>query len=534
MSYRNHILNFDYQDQQIHPYHEIEDLILNYLDPIKTFQSLIPVNKYYHELITHRDMYIKLKSCCNSKNQHTEAILPMYKKEKIFYHACIFGYLDIVEYLYQMYHNKINIHIYDDIIYRHSCEYGQLEIVKFLLQTVKNINIYTQGSYGFQKSCQNNHTELTKFLYQYSLEHSKNGHTRDYTFYYLCTHEYYDIAQWIYSLPEPVDKHFINCDYYELVTCCCKSNKLDIVQWIYSIKKDFYVGNRMSNNYFFRLACQFSDLSIIKWLYDTIATQIDIDAKNEFLFWKEYNPCHMEKIEFLFSTCDRLNIDINYPLTFRACYKTGNLEVVKWFYQFALDRNNKINIHYHNDRAFRYCCENNHFDIAQWIYQISLDDDNVIDVSIDDECAFINSCWHGKFKIAKSLYKISLANNKPIDIYTNNNRAFLLSCRGGHIKIAKWLYQISLDNNNRFHLNDNRAFRLSCFNGHLEIAKWLYQISLDNNNPIDIRKNDDHIFKKSHQNGHTEICQWLSTLCDRYVVTIIPHDMIHATFYEKN
>ena len=189
--------------------------------------------------------------------------------------------------------------------------------------------------------------------------------------------------------------------------------------------------------------CKNGNLDMAKQLLLLIKPDIDISAKNEYVF--------------------------------RSSCLGGHLEVAKWLLSIKPD----IDISALNESAFKWSCMNGHLEVSKWLLSIKPD----IDISAYNEDAFRLSCREGHLEVVKWLLSI-----KPdIDISTVNEVAFTESCDDGHLEVAKLLLQETLKRNIVFQTNIpdklNMHTEYICIKNYpnrcLECSSKYYDLSLE-------------------------------------------------------
>ena len=87
--------------------------------------------------------------------------------------ACMYGHINIVRYLCELYktgdYKKINIHTMDEYGFRWACYYGHINIVRYLCELYKTgdydiINIHADNEDGFRLACWCGHYNIILYL----------------------------------------------------------------------------------------------------------------------------------------------------------------------------------------------------------------------------------------------------------------------------------------------------------------------------------------------------------------------------------
>lgn len=180
---------------EIHSYPELEQMIIDYLDPLVDYKPLILTNKYYHDLITKTQTYSNLKPFCIKQNLLVEEISN--KKIKSFILACRYGYLSSVERLLKKY--RINIRSHNNYAFRIACEYGHLHVVKYLYALDNNICVSDMGEYAYEAACHNGHLDVVKYLISLN-KGIKIDWNYGYAFKAACRNGHLDVAKYLISI----------------------------------------------------------------------------------------------------------------------------------------------------------------------------------------------------------------------------------------------------------------------------------------------------------------------------------------------
>ena len=142
---------------------EIEDLIFDYLDPIKDLKNVSQLNHYYAYTINKKHIYVELKNFCLNKGEHYKNLK---WKPSEFIRACIYGQLEVVKYIYG--NKKMDIHADNEGAFRSTCSNGHLEVAIWLY-SLQHIDIHANNEDAFRWACHNGHLEVALWLY--SLRH---------------------------------------------------------------------------------------------------------------------------------------------------------------------------------------------------------------------------------------------------------------------------------------------------------------------------------------------------------------------------
>lgn len=191
---------------------EIEQMILNYLDPTVDLQKIILLNKYFYKIVSNDPLYLELKELCQ-KLKFTPIFLPfhvpVHRKihTRLFWLGCILGYSHAIKYLLNTYPDNIDIHEYGEYAFQLCCENGHIELAQKLYQISQSnnnlINIHADNEYAFRRSCEKGQIETAKWLYQLSQQNDNElciSAVSNYAYRYSCSRNHIEIVKWLCSL----------------------------------------------------------------------------------------------------------------------------------------------------------------------------------------------------------------------------------------------------------------------------------------------------------------------------------------------
>lgn len=429
--------------------------------------------------------------------------------ERAFIRCCGRGYLEIAMWLQSL---GVDIHSYNDHAFREACQFGHLEMAKWLFSLNHDPIglIHMQDEYAFRNTCRAGHLEIAKWLYA---EVTSHGDTIDIqifendAFVQSCCNGHLETAKWLYSLiseqPDLIRHTFDQC---------CRNIRIskgpngvvdviDMAKWLYSL--DNSVISELDS---FMNACMTDNLDLVKWFYLTSNGNLDIHARDEFLFRRCCEQHLLAISKWLWSETqlhDQINIHIFDDLVFRNSCKDGNLDMAKWLYSLG-----GVNIHALNEYAFRMSCESGKIEVAKWLYSLG-----GVDIHAQDEYAF-RMCFRSGYRyLAEWLYSLG-----GIDIHACNEHAFRLCCAWGELDLIQWLYSLEnqsetgliLDEINRIdiHAENDEAFHQCCEDENITVIHWLYSLDNDRFEPL-IRQNLDILFRSCIRYGELEMAKWL-------------------------
>lgn len=195
------------ENDYLFPILEIEQMILEWLDPFLEYKNLILLNHYFYELITNDLVYLELKEFLHNRKKFASIrffLRSFLLEEILFLRICKKGYLRLAKRMYKI-HPDINIHVFGDFIFQKSCQYGHLHIIKFLLsleETSGKINIHNNCELAFIWSCEEGHLEVAQFLYEIG-RYDINIHAdHNAAFLKSTENKHLDVVMWLASLDE--------------------------------------------------------------------------------------------------------------------------------------------------------------------------------------------------------------------------------------------------------------------------------------------------------------------------------------------
>jgi len=137
------------------------------------------------------------------------------------------NYNEIIKYLFKKYDN-IDLTVKNEIIIKYAVEDANMEILNLLYDyNQKNNNIHynlsKDNEYLFRIASKMNHLEVTKWLIDKkpNINYKINNHE---IFYYVCEHNYYEIALYLQELNNELYKVQLNDDENEII--CYHVNKI--------------------------------------------------------------------------------------------------------------------------------------------------------------------------------------------------------------------------------------------------------------------------------------------------------------------
>lgn len=177
-----------------HPQYELEQLILDYLDPFIDYKKMILVNKYYYKLLGTNPIYFELKSFFS--HIHFSKFHPKFEKiSHYFINSSNYGCLEIMKYLWRKYDTRA----YDHMALKYA---STTEIIDFLLEINDKISGYS-FQLAFAHNCNDSRLHIAKYLYKISLERNTPidiRYVNDCIFKNCCDDGHTETAKWLCTL----------------------------------------------------------------------------------------------------------------------------------------------------------------------------------------------------------------------------------------------------------------------------------------------------------------------------------------------
>ena len=285
------------------PLPELNNELINYLDPYEDFKNLCLTNKYYSQCIKNNKLYQELKEFHEKKNPIV--FLSDYPL-KGFAKTCYYGYLEAAKYLY--YKNNKNL-------------------------------IIKEKDLALIYSCRNGHKKIVVWLCSLSQTYSISTSIKMDTFTYSCYNGHKDIAEWLYKHYDMNMKTDIHENIEKIFEESCYEGNLDIVKWLYSLTK---ININADDEYAFRFACMYGHKDVAEWLYNISIEnkdhkKIDIHAKNDQSFVYACINGHFDVVQWLYNLSikkldTKIDINVNNEEAFRNSCGNGHQKIAEWLY----------------------------------------------------------------------------------------------------------------------------------------------------------------------------------------------------------
>lgn len=452
-----YILSISSSDQVYFTIPELEEHIISELESLLDLKNLLLINKHYFELISNDVRYKDFRSFFMDAGaghdyqlikedtwfkKKTSRVHYGYRKmstkqtnsNKIsitlsFYLACEKNHLHMTKYLMKKYPNelvwkKIENGFWD------ACVNGYLDICQFMYQSKFHTNFKTKNFDGEMiSSCSNGCLDSAKWILSVT---KIERNILDQIFREACTREHLDIARLIFYLNDSkIDIHLNN---EELFRNACQFGNTYTMKFLLSLDKNIDI--HILNDESFRNSCEFGNLDVAKLLYQISLDNndvIDIHRQDDYAFKNSCENGYIEVAKWLYSLDTNMNVDWHRILLINC--ESNNIHFVKWINSLDV----YINIHGQKEKIFRTCCRLGNFKLVKYLHSQSLEINSPINIRAVGDYAFRISCQNGYFKIAHWLYEISQTNNDSIDVRAKHDQAFKCSCQRDHFEIAEWL-----------------------------------------------------------------------------------------------
>lgn len=298
---------------------DIDTEIFKYLN-ISDKKNMSKINKYYNNFVKKQigniyDFYKIIDTIKFDYTQYTGTHLTFFK-------SCIFGKIDVCEYLLNT--GKYNINIDNEFAFRLICEH-HVDMIPWILPQVKHIYahikhhgvLYSSSlNYDFNamKNILNivdiaaiNSDEMhTIFLnknmsldkIKYFCEHiSVSLFMNHHIFDIICARNDMDILQYVY-------KKFPCVVSVEAFENACLKNNVEVFKWLLSIRNDFDIT--VNNNYLYKKTCYYGNIEFFQLLlniYDPFSSSFYEDC-----FKNAIDGNKPEMVKFLYSIKPDINI----------------------------------------------------------------------------------------------------------------------------------------------------------------------------------------------------------------------------------
>lgn len=302
---------------------EIEQYILDYLDPIRDGKNIILINKHFYDLMIINPVRTEFKEFFSKEKSlyivHNST--PQSKTQELFFKACRYNYSNVVKYFLKWYDDDTEFFLCfrKNSSFNICCENGFIEIGKNLidLDTQGMIKIRKRKEEFFKSACIFNNLEFAKWFYRLCLENKNYGKINiragnDIIFKLSCSNGHVEVLRWL-----------------------CELSSDREVRTVPFVLSDFDPKSMFKNKEFLE-ACENNQLQILKYLYS-----LDNKINNELLI-----------------------------VLFKTSCKLGYLEMAQWLYSISIESGNQINFTILKS-AFQQACIRNHKKVAKWFASLS-------------------------------------------------------------------------------------------------------------------------------------------------------------------
>ena len=240
--------------------------------------------------------------------------------------ACKHNRLNIAKYIVEL-KPDIDIKYKNNLIFRDTCANGNLEIAKWLYDTFHNdIDIHAESDYAFRWACLKSGFEDKSILpetaqWLWELGNCKPHILDNFIFRHACKGGYINVIRWFLDTFKQYinPKNYLYALGYQLA---CRYNQLSTVKYLHE-KNTEYTTWKL--NVFIEM-CKCGNLDIIKWMVETYPN-LDICAKqhkgfitacNNFnidvVVWFHSMRPNLYKYELFLSFTDDMSDSIRYKI----------------------------------------------------------------------------------------------------------------------------------------------------------------------------------------------------------------------------
>lgn len=380
---------------RIFPIIEIDNHILDYLDPIKDFKQLSLVNSCYNHIVNKNDLYTVTKNFFRSKKtrrlaKKNQRLSKKYPNDLV--RACECGRLPLVVYIY----NQLRI--------------NEIDKYKYVLALLDDAYAYNYcRKYSDQMlhiCCWKGHFDIVFWLsqlYPDTIERFNDFYRRK---MYMETIKL-DVIIWLNNLQEtdiePADDHYEQCIENSVWFYHCHNNLTHPFTFADTI---------LLNN------CEISNLDIVIWIY----IQNDFDTTEIINIIKDNFFCELHVLLWLYSLVD--NFIVTSDL-FIEVIDNESLEIVIWAH----------NLCSHDDNDYVRMFDNiyEHYELNKLVWLYSVNQDIQLYRILNSYGDILDSM----------LWIYNLVDMKSITV---SNMLFKKYCRNGNNNLTIWAYNLAPNN----------------------------------------------------------------------------------------
>ncbi len=237
------------------------------------------------------------------------------------------GNLSAIQEYYQQ-NPTINISADNEKALLKACIFGHLDVAQWLLRTKPDINIFDNKNYPFYFACKFNHLDIAQWIYSLGPE-KINLQTANTAFVTACNNGNLEFAQWVKSIQPDLEIIF-NCNevkdesdneveneneydnHISIFVIACSSGNYELVKWLFEIRPNEKLSEETAIDAFIH-ACHHGSLEIAKLILEK-KPDLNFRADNDYVFkntWLQFcddvDGC-LEVAKWLATLCSEYTI----------------------------------------------------------------------------------------------------------------------------------------------------------------------------------------------------------------------------------
>lgn len=329
--------------------HIMEDI----KDDNKKYYIEITSNRFYGYINIFTDINIYFSWLC--MNGFLNDVINLYNNYKIdinlynglaIRECCIFGHVNILEYLNNNLTESVEWNFIEDAFYD-ACKNGRINVLEWFYEN-SLLDKFDNLDECFQICCQKNYLEMAKLLYRYVPNKIDIHYNNNSALHFFCKQFNAKAINWFHSLGADFTD-----GYYEPFRIACKSNNYFLLDFLKRINAINIYGK---NGDIINICCYKNNINIIRWMF--LLKNIDKIK----LYEKIFNQCCKQNkfhiLEWLYYFNMKKWIDMANNTLLEACL-LDNVDLIKHFYLFG---SNKL-----NDKLVYICIKNKSKQIIEWL-----------------------------------------------------------------------------------------------------------------------------------------------------------------------
>ena len=241
-------------------------------------------------------------------------------------------------------------------------------------------------------------------------------------------------------------------------------------------------------------ACKLGKEPLIKYLYSI--GQLDIN--DDCVFIALCYSGNLDLVKWFYELNPNMSKDV-FKLAFKTGCESGNLELVKWMYELRSNKTKKILV---DTKTFKAAMFPGNLELVQWILDLKYD------FKIDLQDAFSASFHSKNYKICELVYNKCMELNLEIIV---NKSLFDHSVLVGNFQTTKWLWSLKKISINELSTSD---FYDICECGDFDYIQWIWNLLLNNGIVVDIHADYEYAFTVLCRSGNLEAIKWLWDLAE--------------------